>query len=241
MRKPTPNAEPAAWSIYCAALSAERRGLSLAAPDELWLAEAGTKVVYFLGFDNTYPFAIGAVAMLLACDGRYLLPEDFITNEFYELENSKFSTSRGHVVWGRDLVAEVPRDLPFEGVTFDVVYAFSVLTHLSERTAAAVLRAIRRRIAPGGLLALTVRPLEYWSVQPWFPEGTTAADMRALHQTQGFAFIPHHREPVEGEATFGDTSVSLEYIRRQWTEWTLAGHAVNDEDPYQLVVFLKPR
>ena len=106
-----PNAEPAAWSIYCATLSAERRGKGLAADDELWLADAGTKVVYFLGFDNTYPFAIAAVAMLLASDGRYLLPEEFITNEFYELDNSKFSTSRGHVVWGRDLVAEVPRDL----------------------------------------------------------------------------------------------------------------------------------
>jgi methionyl-tRNA synthetase len=105
-----PNAEPAAWSIYCAALSAERRGMALAG-DELWLAGAGTKVVYFLGFDNTYPFAIAAVAMLLASDGRYLLPEEFITNEFYELDNAKLSTSRGHVVWGGDLVAKVPRDL----------------------------------------------------------------------------------------------------------------------------------
>lgn len=106
-----PNAEPAAWSIYCATLSAERHGMALASADELWLAGAGTKVVYFLGFDNTYPFAIGAVAMLLASDGRYLLPEEFITNEFYELDSSKFSTSRDHVVWGRDLIAEVPRDL----------------------------------------------------------------------------------------------------------------------------------
>lgn len=106
-----PNAEPAAWSVYCGALSAERRGGTSAATDELWLAEARTKVVYFLGFDNTYPFAIVAPAMLLASDGRYLLPEEFITNEFYELDNAKFSTSKGHVVWGRDLVAEVPRDL----------------------------------------------------------------------------------------------------------------------------------
>jgi methionyl-tRNA synthetase len=106
-----PNAEPAAWSIYCAALSAERRGMVLSSDDELWLAEADTRVVYFLGFDNTYPFAIAALAMLLAADGRYLLPEEFVTNEFYELDNEKFSTSRGHVVWGRDLVAEVPRDL----------------------------------------------------------------------------------------------------------------------------------
>jgi methionyl-tRNA synthetase len=106
-----PNAEPAAWSIYCATLSAENRGMVLADDDELWLAGADTKVVYFLGFDNTYPFAIAATAMLLAAGGRYLLPQEFITNEFYELDNAKFSTSRGHVVWGRDLVTEVPRDL----------------------------------------------------------------------------------------------------------------------------------
>lgn len=106
-----PNAEPAAWSIYCGTLAARGRGIPLAGDDELWRAGADTKVVYFLGFDNTYPFAVAAVAMLLAADGRYLLPEEFVTNEFYELDNAKFSTSRGHLVWGRDLVAEVPRDL----------------------------------------------------------------------------------------------------------------------------------
>ncbi|MFI5063125.1 MAG: class I tRNA ligase family protein [Streptosporangiales bacterium] len=106
-----PNAEPMAWSIHCTALSAEHRGAALLSEDELWLAGAGTRVVYFLGFDNTFPFAISGTAMLLACEGRYLLPDQFITNEFYELNNAKFSTSRGHVVWGKDLAAQVPRDL----------------------------------------------------------------------------------------------------------------------------------
>lgn len=106
-----PNAEPAAWSMHAAALGAERRGAVLAGEDELFLAGADPRVVYFLGFDNTYPFAMSMVAMLLAHGDRYALPECFLTNEFYELENEKFSTSRGHVVWGRDLAAEVPRDL----------------------------------------------------------------------------------------------------------------------------------
>jgi len=106
-----PNAEPMAWSIHCTALAAESQGTVLATEDELWLAESDSKVVYFLGFDNTYPFAVAGIAMLLAHGGRYLLPEQFVTNEFYELDNAKFSTSRGHVVWGRDLAAEVPRDL----------------------------------------------------------------------------------------------------------------------------------
>ncbi|WP_322769433.1 class I tRNA ligase family protein [Frankia sp. Cr1] len=106
-----PNAEPMAWSMYCSALSAERRGAVLAGDDELWLTGAGSSVVYFLGFDNIYPFAIAGTAMLLAHDGRYDLPARFLTNEFYELDNAKFSTSRGHAVWGRELAAEVPRDL----------------------------------------------------------------------------------------------------------------------------------
>lgn len=106
-----PNAEPMAWSMYCTALCAEHRGGVLAAEDELWLAEAGSKVVYFLGFDNTYPFALAGIAMLMAHGGRYGLPDQFITNEFYELDHEKFSTSRGHVAGGRELAAEVPRDL----------------------------------------------------------------------------------------------------------------------------------
>lgn len=101
-----PNAEPMAWSMHATALSA-----GSASEDELWLAGAGSEIVYFLGFDNIYPFAIAGPAMLLALDGRYDLPARYLTNEFYELDHRKFSTSRGHVVWSRELAAEVPRDL----------------------------------------------------------------------------------------------------------------------------------
>lgn len=106
-----PNAETMAWSTYCTALSAEQRGADLAAVDSLWASDSAWQPVYFLGFDNTYPFAVAGVAMLLALGGRYRLPEQFITNEFYELDHEKFSTSRGHAVWGAELAAQVPRDL----------------------------------------------------------------------------------------------------------------------------------
>ncbi|MFC0430664.1 class I tRNA ligase family protein [Kutzneria buriramensis] len=98
------------WSMYCTATAAESRGAVLGDDDELWHADSGTRVVYFLGLDASFPFAVVGVAMLLA-HGGYLLPEQWITNEFYELDNEKFSTSRGHVVSGRELAAEVPRDL----------------------------------------------------------------------------------------------------------------------------------
>jgi len=106
-----PNAEPMAWSMHATALAAEKRSGAGSSEDALWLAGAGSEIVYFLGFDNIYPFAIAGPAMLLALDGRYDLPTRYLTNEFYELDHRKFSTSRGHVVWSRELAAEVPRDL----------------------------------------------------------------------------------------------------------------------------------
>ncbi len=51
------------------------------------------------------------LALLMAHGDRYVEPHAIVSNEFYELENQKFSTSKGHVVWAADLVAEVPRDL----------------------------------------------------------------------------------------------------------------------------------
>ncbi len=106
-----PNAEPVAWTMYCSMLAAEQAGLAPSAEDELWRREAGTEIVYFLGVDNVHPFAISGLAMLLAFGTDYPLPTRFLTNEFYELNREKFSTSRGHLVWGRDLAEQVPRDL----------------------------------------------------------------------------------------------------------------------------------
>lgn len=105
-----PAAEAMPAGMYSSAVAAQLRGAQLTQDDELWLADSGTRVVYFCGFDNTQPFAIAGLASLLAHDGRYLLPEALLTNEFYELDYEKFSTSRGHVVWGHELAAELPRD-----------------------------------------------------------------------------------------------------------------------------------
>ncbi len=105
-----PHMEGMPWSMFTTALAAEKRGAVLTADDELWQEASGSTVVYFLGLDATYPFAIVGTAMLTALGG-HVLPAQYVTNEFYELANEKFSTSRGHVVSGRELAAEVPRDL----------------------------------------------------------------------------------------------------------------------------------
>jgi len=94
-------------SMYCTYHGAGREGDR----DELWRATRDAEVVYFLGFDNAYFWGMNHLALLMAHEGRYVVPEMIVCNEFYELENEKFSTSKGHVLWAGDLLTEVPRDL----------------------------------------------------------------------------------------------------------------------------------
>ena len=76
---------------------------------DFWCSEQ-SEVVQFFGFDNGYFHAVLFPAMFFAFDDTIRPPSAFVVNEFYLLEGEKFSTSRLHVVWGGDLLAEVPAD-----------------------------------------------------------------------------------------------------------------------------------
>ena len=80
-------------------------------PGDLWRKAEDLRIVHFLGFDNAYYFCLPHIAMLMAHGDKYVWPESIINNEFYELESSKFSTSKGHVLTPEELLEEVPRDI----------------------------------------------------------------------------------------------------------------------------------
>jgi methionyl-tRNA synthetase len=70
----------------------------------------GLTLVQFFGHDNSFYNAVLHTAVSLALGGSWPVPEHLIANEFYFLEGRKFSTSRNHVVSGRDAVAMVGPD-----------------------------------------------------------------------------------------------------------------------------------
>jgi methionyl-tRNA synthetase len=75
---------------------------------------ADAKYVQFMGFDNSYFYVLAHVALAMAarqCGYEWPLPSAFITNQFYYLNVGKFSTSKGHAVWAKDLAAEYNTDL----------------------------------------------------------------------------------------------------------------------------------
>lgn len=95
-------------SIYSTWWAGGRPG---AATDELWRREQDAELVYFHGFDNVYHWGLMDLVFLMAHGNRYVTPAANVCNEFYDLAGEKFSTSRNHLIWGADLMAEVPRDL----------------------------------------------------------------------------------------------------------------------------------
>lgn len=70
-----------------------------------------TQIVQFFGFDNGYFHAVLFPALFLAFDRDIHLPNAFVTNEFYRLDDDKFSTSRDHAVWVLDALRERPLDV----------------------------------------------------------------------------------------------------------------------------------
>ena len=69
-----------------------------------------TEVVQFFGFDNGYFHSVLHPCLLLAYDESIRLPRALVANEFLQLDGTKFSTSRGHAVWARELVEQIGPD-----------------------------------------------------------------------------------------------------------------------------------
>jgi len=67
-------------------------------------------IVHAYGFDNAYYHALLFPAVYLGLNLKMYPPRVHIVNELLDLEGSKFSTSRGHLIWARDFLKEVPID-----------------------------------------------------------------------------------------------------------------------------------
>ncbi|MCB0863575.1 MAG: methyltransferase domain-containing protein [Solirubrobacterales bacterium] len=141
----------------------------------------------------------------------------------------------------------LPETLPFEE-KFDLVFAFSVLTHISETAARALAGAISRSLEPGGLFVFTIRPPAYLDLVPAMaaPLEATGVHREDLGTEPAFVFLPHpdedHPQYDGGEMSYGETMINLPWIRQNWNEeFELKDVAVMTADIYQVVVTLEKR
>jgi methionyl-tRNA synthetase len=74
---------------------------------EQWKAaepEQDWKVVHFFGYDNSFYHSILYPALYKLAFPGWTPDIDYHVNEFYLLEGSKFSTSRRHAIWGKEIL-----------------------------------------------------------------------------------------------------------------------------------------
>ena len=147
------------------------------------------------------------------------------------LELARECNVPGHI----ELSDEQPTTLPVGDTKFDLAFAFSIFTHLSRDTAMACLAAIRKCIAPTGLLVATIRPVEFWEMENARHTPETRAQMIELHRSGGFAFMP---EWYSTNSRYGDTSMDLDQMAAPG--WRLAGYDSSLIDPYQIAAVLQP-
>ena len=133
----------------------------------------------------------------------------------------------------------LPTSLPVGNVRFDLIYAFSVFTHLSERATRLSLSVLAKYLKPHGLLVITIRPVEYWRHDVSAKKAGVVDRQIALHAESGFSFLPHERPAVDGDITYGDTSFTTEWLEANFPEFALKGVDRSLEDPFQYYLFLR--
>jgi SAM-dependent methyltransferase len=171
-------------------------------------------------------------AMYYFCDPERLYGCDPWTDS---LEHCRQDGMLGHFA----LSDYLPDRIPFDG-KFDLLYAYSVFTHTSARATKRCLDVLVAACGPGGMIAITIRPAEYWNAETETPREDRAR-CAARHREGGFAFHPHLREPIDGDLVYGDTSMSLEWLAQSCPQLKILSTEPVPTDPLQTIVYLTPR
>jgi SAM-dependent methyltransferase len=158
-----------------------------------------------------------------------------------------------HFPVGNFEVCEATAPLRFGDETFDVVYAYSVFSHLSETVQLGWVREFSRLLRPGGMLIVTTLKAAHLDV--WNHVRTTAdhwkealpdfdlEGMRLAFQSGEFLFCPIGGSGVRTPEFFGEAIISPVYALRAWSPALRLVDYVDDPvgRPQALLVAQKPR
>ena len=89
-----------------------------------------------------------------------------------------------------------------------------------------------------GLLVITIRPVEYWHHDPAAQKAGVVERQVALHRETGFCFLPHQRAAVDGDITYGGTSLTTQWLSDNFSEFSIKGVDRSLDDSFQYYVIL---
>jgi len=109
----------------------------------------------------------------------------------------------------------------FADESFDLIYSFSVFSHLSESAHKAWLDEFHRIMKTGGILVQTTRPRDFIRIWPQLPYtgGEVVVDKLLREYDEGkFIHLPGGGGDILAENFYGETAIPERYIRREWTK-----------------------
>lgn len=119
--------------------------------------------------------------------------------------------------------------LPFPDASLDLVYAVSVFTHLSLKSADHWMAELHRAMKPGAVLSITVESREFLDRIPAMAaqKGSLRAELvgrfvdkqaelLADHDAGKFVFMPNGTGGVRDSEFYGDAVISETFFRERW-------------------------
>lgn len=146
-------------------------------------------------------------------------------------------------VHGRfSLIPTKPESLPLDGATFDFGVAYSVFTHTPPNVTSAILTCLRRHVSRDGLLACTIRPIEFWNLRRATLGNQGVDHTTTAHRQNGFAFQPVGGGVELDKNEYGDTSMTIEFFSTLAAEsgWKVGFVDRDSLEPFQIMVGLSP-
>lgn len=142
----------------------------------------------------------------------------------------------------------LPETLPFQE-KFDLIFSFSVFTHISEAAHLASLKAIHDGLAPGGLFVVTIRPPAYIDFNPLMQPAVErlGPDRDEELAKPNYIFVPHHTDghpqyddAADDPMSYGETVITLPYVREKWASmFDLIDVSILTGDMYQVALTLQ--
>lgn len=147
----------------------------------------------------------------------------------FEVQERFLKHAREHVPAATYRVSQTRPPLPNGGQKFDLIYAFSVFSHLPEALTNEWIEEFAKVLKPGGIACLTTRPRAHIEIA-----GTAAnkgahsgvyaglindkAEALASFDEGNFIFYPAHGGGSLSESDYGEAIIPLAYANANWSK-----------------------
>ncbi len=144
---------------------------------------------------------------------------------------------------------------PFADDTFDLIYSFSVFSHLSEEMHESWLVELTRILKPGGLMVATTRNREFINHCASLRERADLASIHPGPRSSAEAFLDTRQSLADFDAGkycfsplahdkwsyWGDTAIPRDYVLRRWTPHLTFVDYIDDTNvcPQNVIVMRK--